>query len=136
MTNEGVLSNKSLEQAIQEILKSRATSKIYLYLLRKHGAKADQVIKGAHLHPSTVRELLAKMYEQKLIYRKKLKTDKIGKNPYVYYSISPLLLIKRYSKEIEDRLNKIARLANFKQKDEDYNPVKIKISEEAKINER
>jgi predicted transcriptional regulator len=88
------------------------------------------------LHPSTVRELLAKMYEQKLIYRKKLKTDKIGKNPYVYYSISPLLLIKRYSKEIEDRLNKIARLANFKQKDEDYNPVKIKISEEAKINER
>lgn len=136
MTNEGVLSNKSLEQAIQEILKSRATSKIYLYLLRKNGAKADQIIRGSHLHPSTVREILAQMYDQKLIYRKKLKTDNIGKNPYVYYPISPLLLIKRYSKEIEDRLNKIARLANFKQKDANYKPVKIKISEEAKTNER
>ena len=131
MTSTGVLGNKSLEQAVQEILKSRATSRIYLYLLRKNGAKADQIIKGAHLHPSTVRELLAKMYDQKLIYRKKIKTDNIGKNPYIYYSISPLLLIKRYSKEIEDRLNKIARLANSTEKDENFNPVKIKISEEA-----
>ena len=65
--------DKSIEKTVNEILKSRAKSSIYTFLLRRNGARSDEIIKGTKLHPSTVREMLSKMYEQKLIYRKKIK---------------------------------------------------------------
>ena len=94
MRKTRVSQDKSLEKAVSDILQSRARSRIYLYLLRKNGAKTEQIIKGTRLHPSTVRETLSKMYDQKLIYRKKIKNDSIGKNPYIYYSIPPVKLLK------------------------------------------
>ena len=125
MQRSGVKIDKNIETAIHEILKSRARSRIYIYLLRKNGAKTEQIIKGTNLHPSTVRETLSKMHNQKLIIRKKLKNDSIGKNPYVYFPISPVLLLKKYTSEIEDRLNKLASLAYTKT--ENIKAVKIKI---------
>ncbi len=127
MKNAGITRDKSIEGTVREILKSRARSRIYIYLLRKNGARTEQIIKGTHLHPSTVRETLSKMHEQKLIYRKKIKNDSIGKNPYIYYAISPVLLLKRYSSEMEDRLNKLANLTFSKEEMENYRPVRIKI---------
>jgi len=121
--------NKSIEKAVSDILRSRARSRIYIYLLRNNGAKTEQIIRGTKLHPSTVRETLSKMYEQKLIYRKKIKNDCIGKNPYIYHPISPIELLKRYSNEIEERLNKLASLA-IKDKINNFKPVKINILEE------
>jgi predicted DNA-binding transcriptional regulator len=129
MKNAGITRDKSVEKTVREILKSRARSRIYTYLLRKDGVRTEQIIKGTHLHPSTVRETLSKMYEQKLIYRKKIKNDSIGKNPYIYYAISPATLLKKYSSEIEDRLNKLASLAFSKEGRKKYRPVKIKIIE-------
>jgi len=127
MKNAGITRDKSIESTVREILKSRARSRIYIYLLRKNGARTEQIIKGTHLHPSTVRETLSKMHEQKLIYRKKIKNDNIGKNPYIYYAISPVILLKRYSIEMEDRLNKLANLTFSKEEMKDYRPVRIKI---------
>jgi len=127
MKNAGITRDKSIESTVREILKSRARSQIYIYLLRKNGARTEQIIKGTHLHPSTVRETLSKMHEQKLIYRKKIKNDNIGKNPYIYYAISPVILLKRYSSEMEDRLNKLANLTFSKEEMKDYRPVRIKI---------
>jgi len=121
--------NKRLEAAIRDILKSQAQSRIYLYLLRKNAAKTEDIIKGTHLHPSTVRETLAKMHSEKLIFRKKLKNDNIGKNPFLYYPLPPLDLLRRYAAEIEERLNNIAALAvQKKPAEESFRPVKIKIS--------
>jgi predicted transcriptional regulator len=122
--------NKNIEKTVHEILKSRARSRIYVYLLRKNGAKTEEIIKGTKLHPSTVRETLSKMYLQELIFRRKMKNDTIGKNPYVYYPIPPIELLKRYANEIEDRLNKLASLAS-REKISNYKPVKIKIQERA-----
>ena len=127
MKNAGITRDKSIESTVREILKSRARSRIYIYLLRKNGARTEQIIKGTHLHPSTVRETLSKMHEQKLIYRKKIKNDSIGKNPYIYYAISPVILLKRYSSEIEDRFNKLANMTFSKEEIENYRPVRIKI---------
>jgi len=110
MQRTGIKVDKNIEKAVREILKSRARSRIYLYLLRKNGAKTEQIIKGTKLHPSTVRETLSKMYDQELIYRKKQKNDSIGKNPYIFYSIPPIKLLKKYADDIEDKLNKIANL--------------------------
>lgn len=127
MKRPGVKIDKNVEKAVREILKSQSRSRIYIYLLRKNGAKTEQIIKGTKLHPSTVRETLSKMYDQKIIFRKKIKNDSIGKNPYIYYSISPLALIKRYAGEIEEKLNKIANLACSKKTNQ--RPVRIKIKE-------
>jgi predicted DNA-binding transcriptional regulator len=102
--------DKNIETAVHQLLDSRAESRIYIYLLRKNGARSDEIIRGTHLHPSTVRELLSKMYAQKIIYRQKIKTDTIGKNPYLYCAVSPIVLLERRVRIIETRLNKIARL--------------------------
>lgn len=119
--------DKNIEQALLEILKSKARTKIYIFLLRKKGVKTNQIIKGTKLHPSTVRETLAKMHEQKIIYRTKHKNDNIGKNPYLYYPIKPVKLIKRYAEEIEEKLTNIANLSlSSKSKS---NSVNIKIKE-------
>jgi hypothetical protein len=50
------------------------------------------------------------MYAQKAISREKIRTETIGKNPYLYRAVSPLILLHRRVKVIESRLNKIARL--------------------------
>ena len=102
--------NKNIETAVNELLDSRAESRIYIYLLRKNGARSDEIIRGTQLHPSTVRELLSKMYDNKIIYREKIKTETIGKNPYLYDAVSPVILLKRRVKIIETRLNKIINL--------------------------
>ena len=128
MWGTGTNKDKSIEKAVNDILKSRARSRIYIYLLRKNGARTEEIIKGTRLHPSTVRETLSKMYDLKLIYREKIKNDSIGKNPYIYYPIPPIELLKRHASEIEDRLNKLASLAS-KDKIKNYKPVRIRIRE-------
>ena len=130
MWKAGIYRDKNIEKTVRDILKSRARSRIYVYLLRKNGAKTEQIINGTNLHPSTVRETLSKMYTQQLIFRRKMKNDSIGKNPYVYYPIPPIELLKRYASEIENRLNKLANLTT-RQKVKNYKPVKIKIHERA-----
>ncbi len=103
--------DKNIETSVHELLDSRAESRIYVYLLRKNRARSEEIIRGTKLHPSTVRELLSKMYDNKVIYREKIRTDRIGKNPYLYGAVSPLLLLQRRVKIIECRLNTVAKLA-------------------------
>jgi predicted ATP-dependent Lon-type protease len=50
------------------------------------------------------------MYNNKIIFREKIKTDSIGKNPYLYSAVSPMRLLQRRVKIIESRLNTIANL--------------------------
>ena len=71
MRKKGLIKDKNIESAIRDVLKSTSRARIYLYLLRNNGAKTEQIINGSKLHPSTVRETLSKMNEQKIIYRKK-----------------------------------------------------------------
>lgn len=130
MRKAGFVRDKKIERAVNDILKSRARSRIYIYLLAKNGARTEEIIKGTRLHPSTVRETLSKMHNNNQIYRKKIKNDSIGKNPYIFYPISPIKLIKRHAKEIEDKLNKIASLAFSREKENNYRPVEININEE------
>ncbi len=133
MRKKGLIKDKNIESAIRDILKSPSRARIYLYLLRNNGAKTEEIIKGSKLHPSTVRETLSKMNEQKIIFRKKQKNDSIGKNPFIYYPISPLNLLKKYTNEIEEKLTKIANLSNTKYNDYKTNRVKIKIFEKEEL---
>jgi len=103
--------DSTTEKAVRDIFKSKAEARIYLFLLRHQGARSEEIIKGTKLHPSTVRELLSKMYSQHRIYRKKLKNESIGKNPYLYHAVPPLHLLQSYVDQIEYQLTKIANLA-------------------------
>ena len=125
MTRSMLRIDKNSERAVHELLRSRAESRIYIYLLRKNGAKSEDIIKGTKLHPSTVRELLSRMHRKQLIYREKQKNDSIGKNPYFYRAVSPVKLLQKKAKEIEDQLNRIANLTEKKGGKTKY--VKIKI---------
>jgi predicted transcriptional regulator len=120
--------DKNIETIVHDLLKSRARSKIYIFLLRKNGAKTEDIIKGTKLHPSTVRETLSKMYDQNQVLRKKIRNDSIGKNPYKYFPVPPIQLLKKHAKEIEDKLNKIACLGS-KNHLKGFKTVKIKINE-------
>ena len=122
-----LIREKGLEQAVQDILKSRAKTRIYVYLLRHNGSLTEEIIDGTKLHPSTVRETLSKMYDQKLITRKKIKNDNIGKNPYLYYPISPIDLLEKHTQEMEERLNKLANITFSKKERKKHRPIRIKI---------
>ena len=106
-------SDRPIETAFHELLDSRAESRIYVFLLRHKEARSDDIIRGTSLHPSTVRELLSKMYTRKIILRKKIRTESIGKNPYLYQAVSPVVLLQRRVKILEMRLNRIAQLARL-----------------------
>ena len=119
--------DKSTERAVHDLFQSKAESKIYLFVLRRNGARSTDIIRGTHLHPSTVRELLVRMHTQRCIYREKLKNNHIGKNPYIYRAAQPLTLLKRYAQDLETKLNKIARLTT--KHTESTTSVRIKIEE-------
>ena len=127
MQRLGHNADKNIEKMINDIFKSRARSRIYLYLLKKNGAKTEEIVKGTKLHPSTVRETLSKMYSQKFIFRKKIKNERLGKNPYMYYPLPMIELLKRYSQEIQNRLNMLANMAIQKENNDDDLSVKIQI---------
>jgi predicted DNA-binding transcriptional regulator len=131
MRKPGQPPDKSIEKAAQDMLTSPARSRVYVYLLRNNGSTTRDIINGTRLHPSTVRELLSKMFNERQIYRKKIKRGNIGKNPFLYYPVSPIDLLKKHAREIEDRLNKIASLALSRGKINDTRTVKIEIEEQA-----
>ena len=133
MRNAGTNKESQLEKTIQEIIQSKAQSKIYLFLLRKHHCKTEDVIKGTRLHPSTVRDALVRMYKNQLIFREKIKTDSIGKNPYVYVPIPPILLIKKHIEELEQRLNSIVNVSFGKKQDTSVHTVQININKQEGI---
>jgi transcription initiation factor IIE alpha subunit len=120
---------RALETAVLELFDSRAESRVYLFLLRHDGVLSEEVIRGTRLHPSTVRELLSSMYEARVVSRRKLRTESIGKNPYLYYAVSPLVLLRRRVKTLERRLNLVAAVASPQDAGEPV--VRISIREDA-----
>jgi predicted transcriptional regulator len=133
MRKAGTPKNSQLEHTIQEILKSKAQSKIYLFLLRKKTAKTEEIIRGTRLHPSTVRETLVKMHCKHLIIRKKYRNESIGKNPYQYSPLPPTKLIKKYVEDMEKRLNNLATLSQNQRKKSTIHSIKIKIIEQGEM---
>ncbi len=116
------MNNEYLENALTDLLGSNAASKIYIFLSVKHGAKSEEISKGTSLHPSTVRELLAKLNRNHIIYRKKFNSKSSGKKPYIYYAIPPTKLLHMYSRRMENKLNKIIDTLDNRKK------IRVKIS--------
>jgi len=129
MRKAGTTDHNHLEKTILEILKSKAQSKIYLFLLNCMEAKTEDIVQGTKLHPSTVREALVKMYKDQLLIRRKLKNDAIGKNPFLYSPIPPFQLFKKYAADIEHRLNSLTLFSMHDQEKQRIKTIKINIKE-------
>ncbi len=99
--------DSSAMQAINLVVKSKAQSKVYLFLLKHHSARGEEIVKGTHLHPSTVRESLSKMHSRGIIKRVKLKNELIGKNPFIYSAVSPSVLLQQYVGQLEEQWNSL-----------------------------
>jgi predicted transcriptional regulator len=127
MRKAGKNSDWQIEKTIREIIKSKAQSKIYLFLLRQTHVRTEEIIKGTKLHPSTVREALVQMHQKHLIQREKINNDSIGKNPFIYSPIPPFLLIKKYIEDMEHRLNNLVQLSEIRQENNKIQSIHINI---------
>ena len=128
MRKAGYIKENQLEKTIREILKSKAQSKIYLFLLRKNKGRTQDIIKGTRLHPSTVREALVQMHKHQLIRREKLQNYTIGKNPYIYSPLPPVLLIKKYIQDMECQLNNLVHLTESQNYNKQLSSIHITIT--------
>ncbi len=116
--------DQKIELILEDILRSRAKSRMYLYLLKNKGAETSDIINETKLHPSTVREILPQMYNEGIITREKTSRGGVGKNPYRYYPLNPIQLFKKYILEIEERLNNVIQ---FSSEDKTEAGIEIKI---------
>lgn len=96
-----------VNQMFSDMFKSKVKARIYTLLLRKKHATSEEIAKHTGFYPSTVREALSEMFEQNLVYRKKMKKDSKGKNPYIYYPVPPIKILRGYIKDIEDKFNRM-----------------------------
>jgi len=127
MRKAGNTTENQLEKTIRDIIKSKAQSSIYLFLLRKNTGRTKDIIKGTRLHPSTVREALVEMHKNQLIRREKIRNDTIGKNPYIYSPLPPVLLIKKYIQDMEHRLNNLVHLTESQNRNKHLPSIEINI---------
>ena len=127
MRKAGNTKDIQLEKTIRDIIKSKAQSRIYLFLLKKNNSLTEEIINGTRLHPSTVREALVEMHKNHLIRREKMKNDSIGKNPFIYSALPPVLLIKEYIKDMEHRLNNLVHLTTSQHKSNVVPSIQINI---------
>jgi hypothetical protein len=79
--------------------------------MRRPKAPVDKHIETA-VHELLDSRAESRIYIYLLRNRDARSDDIIGKNPYTYQAVSPLVLLQRRVKIIEMRLNKIARLTN------------------------
>lgn len=99
-----------IDNLIEKIFQSKAKSRVYLFLLLNDGATSEEIVKGTQLHPSTVRDILSKLSDQKIITHEKLKTKKIGKNPYLYHAIPVEELLQKHIQELRREVSKAKQL--------------------------
>ncbi|RLF30428.1 MAG: TrmB family transcriptional regulator [Thermoplasmata archaeon] len=120
-TMEEQKSTKTLNRIFLDIFESRVKAKIYLYLLRREHDTSENIITYTGFYPSTVRKALFEMFEQNIVYRKKVKKNSKGNNPYTYYPVSPIKILRKYTKNIESKFNSVIN------KDGRYIKIKIEM---------
>jgi len=103
----------TLEKIITEIFSSKTKARIYIYLMMNSRGTSDDVAKGANLYPSTVREALLSMYEEGLVSREKEAHHGAGKNPYVYYAVNPVDVIKSYIAGVEKKVTALMNIESI-----------------------
>lgn len=110
------------------LLDTETRARIYVYLRKHPHSTSDEIAEGTGLYPSTVREALADLNEDRAVERGKRDSDGAGNNPYEYEAIAPSSLVRGVVGEVQQELNTVFTLEKSEPTAEaDDGPVTITI---------
>lgn len=92
------------------LLDTETRARIYVYLRQHPQSTSEEVADGTGLYPSTVREALAELHDERTVERQKRKSDGAGNNPYEYGAIAPSELVNSAVGDVQEQLNAVCNL--------------------------
>ncbi|MFC7020718.1 MULTISPECIES: winged helix-turn-helix domain-containing protein [Haloarcula] len=95
------------------VLDTETRARIYVHLRQHPQSTSEEVADGTGLYPSTVREALAELHEEKKVTRTKRESDGAGNNPYEYSAIAPSELVDAIVGDVQTELNTVFNLDDY-----------------------
>ncbi len=92
------------------VFDTETRARIYVYLREHPGSTSEEVAEGTGLYPSTVREALAELNDEKKLERRKRESGGAGNNPYEYTAIVPSDLVGIVVEDLQNELNTLFNL--------------------------
>ena len=130
--------DEGLVDLLSWLLDTETRARIYVYLRQQPGSTSEEVADGTGLYPSTVREALAELHDERTVTRQKREHDGAGNNPYEYTAIAPSDLVRSVAEQVQSELNAVFNLDdrlgddgdNGAGMDGDAGPVSITVDQE------
>ncbi|GAA0128202.1 winged helix-turn-helix domain-containing protein [Methanococcus maripaludis] len=97
--------DQKLIENLANLMSSEVRAKIYIYLRKYNKSTVDEIAGGTGIYPSTVRESILDMYNTGYVSREKMDKEGLGKKPYLYTAAAPSYIVKKISKNIQEKLN-------------------------------
>jgi len=115
------------------LLDTETRARIYVHLRQHPNSTSDEIAEGTGLYPSTVREALAGLHDERTVIRGKRQNDGAGNNPYEYSAIPPSDLVGDVVDDVQSQLNTVFNLDWHIDRSEDAEsePVTITVQDEA-----
>ncbi|WP_262176185.1 winged helix-turn-helix domain-containing protein [Haloarcula laminariae] len=115
------------------VLDTETRARIYVALRQHPGSTSDELADLTGLYPSTVREALAELHEERKVTREKRESDGAGNNPYEYSAIAPSELVETIVGDVQAELNTVfnldAHLGGVGPTDDAEDPVTISVED-------
>jgi predicted transcriptional regulator len=114
------------------VLDTETRARIYVYLRKHPGSTSEEIAEGTGLYPSTVRESLAELHDEKKVTREKRESAGAGNNPYAYTAIAPSELVSGIVDEVQGELNTVFNLDSHlagDEEDTETEPVSIEVED-------
>lgn len=92
------------------LLDTETRARIYVALRHQPDSTSDELAERTGLYPSTVREALSDLYQERTVRRQKRESAGAGNNPYEYEAVEPSTLVEAVVEEIEVELNTMFNL--------------------------
>jgi len=131
--------DESVVDLLSWILDTETRARIYVSLRQNPHSTSDEIADETGLYPSTVREALAELHEERKVERRKRESGGAGNNPYEYTAIPPSDLVSGVVGDVQSELNTLFNLDRYLETDEEApdgeqttetdEPVSITVSE-------
>lgn len=124
--------DEGIVELLSWILDTETRARIYVHLRQNPGSTSEEIAEGTGLYPSTVREALAELNEEKKVERRKRESGGAGNNPYEYAAMPPSELVGSVIGEVQDELNTVFNLDSHLgiECGKDTEPVDITVKED------